>query len=116
MDRDKKVFLFDIVKGCDDRVFIVEGLFDAINAHQQGVKNVLCTFGGNVSQEQARILGSLVRTVVICPDKDTSGLKMAYNTTDRLMKLGLAVEYTFPPGRAKDFGDMEDFSSLEYHS
>jgi len=99
MDKDKAVFPLD-----------------KINAHQQGVTNTVCTFGGNVSHEQAKILGTLARTVVICPDKDSSGLKMAYKTTDILMKLGLSVEYTFPPGKAKDFGDMQDFSSLEYHS
>ena len=115
MDRDKAVFPLDKVE-CDDKVIIVEGLFDSINSHQQGVKNVVCTFGGNVSHEQAKTLSTLARTVVICPDKDVSGIKMAYKTTDTLMKLGLTVEYTFPPGTAKDFGDMTDFSGLEYHS
>ena len=115
MDRDKAVFPLDKVE-CNDKVIIVEGLFDSINSHQQGVKNVVCTFGGNVSHEQAKILATLARTVVICPDKDASGIKMAYKTTDTLMKLGLTVEYTFPPGKAKDFGDMTDFSGLEYHS
>ena len=116
MDRDKAVFPLDKVQPRDDKVIVVEGLFDSINAHQQGVTNTLCTFGGNVSHEQAKILGSLASTIVICPDKDSSGLKMAYKTTDILMKLGLSVEYTFPQGKAKDFGDMQDFSGLEYHS
>jgi len=115
MDRDKAVFPLDKVE-CDDKVIIVEGLFDSINAHQWGVKNTVCTFGGNVSHEQAKILATLARTVVICPDKDASGIKMAYKTTDTLMKLGLNVEYTFPSGKAKDFGDMTDFTRLEYHS
>ena len=115
MDRDKAVFPLDKVE-CNDKVIIVEGLFDSINAHQRGVKNTVCTFGGNVSHEQAKILATLARTVVICPDKDASGIKMAYKTTDTLMKLGLNVEYTFPPGKAKDLGDMTDFTRLEYHS
>jgi hypothetical protein len=116
MDRDKAVFPLDKVQVHDGKIIIVEGLFDSINAHQRGVTNTVCTFGGNVSHEQAKILGTLARTVVICPDKDSSGLKMAYKTTDTLMKLGLSVEYTFPPGKAKDFGDMTDFSGLEYHT
>lgn len=116
MNKDKAVFPLDKVQPRDGKIIIVEGLFDAINAHQQGVTNTVCTFGGNVSHEQAKILGTLVRTVIICPDKDSSGIKMAYKTTDTLMKLGLRVEYTFPPGKAKDFGDMQDFSELEYHS
>jgi len=116
MDRDKAVFPLDKVQASDGKIIIVEGLFDSINAHQKGVTNTVCTFGGNVSHEQAKILGTLARTVVICPDKDSSGIKMAYKTTETLMKLGLSVEYTFPPGRAKDFGDIKDFTQLEYHS
>ena len=41
---------------------------------------------------------------------------MAHRTTDILLKLGLKVEYTFAPGKAKDFGDVEDFSKLQFHS
>lgn len=116
MDRDRAVFPLDKVQVHDGKIIIVEGLFDSINAHQKGVTNTVCTFGGNVSREQAKILGALARTIVICPDKDSSGIKMAYKTTETLMKLGLSVEYTFPPGFAKDFGDMQDFTQLEYHS
>ena len=116
MDRDKAVFPLDKVQPCGGKVIVVEGLFDAIKAHQEGVTHTICTFGGNVSHEQAKILGSLARTVVICPDKDTSGIQMAYKTTNTLMKLGLSIEYTFPPGKAKDFGDITDFTGLEFHS
>ena len=116
MDRDKAVFPLDKVEPSDGKIIVVEGLFDAINAHQKGVTNTVCTFGGNVSHSQAKTLGSLARTVIICPDKDSSGLKMADKTTKTLMGLGLRVEYTFPPGKAKDFGDITDFSQLEYHS
>ena len=116
MDRDKAVFPLDKVEPYDGKIIVVEGLFDAINAHQMGMTHTVCTFGGNVSHAQAKILGSLTRTVVICPDKDASGIKMAYKTTNILMKLGLSVEYTFPSGLAKDFGDMTDFSGLEYHT
>ena len=42
---------------------------------------------------------------------------MAERTTKMLQKLGLGVEYTFAQGKFhKDFGDMTDFTSLEYHS
>ena len=115
-DRDQTLFPLDKVQPVDGKVIVVEGLFDSIKAHQEGVIQTVCTFGGYVSHEQATLLGSLANTIVICPDKDVSGLKMAHKTTAILMKLGLRVEYTFAPGRAKDFGDLEDFSGLEYHS
>lgn len=116
MDRDRALFPFDKVQSKDDKIILVEGLFDAIRAHQEGVTNTVCTFGGHVSHTQASLLGSLAKTVVICPDKDASGLKMAYKTTSLLMTFGINVEYTFAPGKAKDFGDVKDFSQLEYHS
>ena len=116
MDRDIAVFPLDKVEPRDGKIIVVEGLFDSIKAHQEGVTHTVCTFGGNVSHEQAKILGTLARTIIICPDKDSSGLKMAYKTTNTLLKLGLSVEYTFPPGKAKDFGDVDDFSNLEFHS
>ena len=116
MDKDRILFPFDKVQSKDDKIILVEGLFDAIKAHQEGVVNAVSSFGGNLSEIQARMLGSLARTVIICPDKDTSGIKMAHRTTDILLKLGLKVEYTFAPGKAKDFGDVEDFSKLQFHS
>ena len=116
MDKDRILFPFDSFQSNEGKIILVEGLFDAIKAHQSGITNVLSTFGGNVSDTQAKMLGSLARTVIICPDKDSSGIKMAYRTTDMLLKLGLSVEYTFAPGMAKDFGDVDDFSKLKYHS
>lgn len=118
MDKDRILYPFDHFQPSDDnKVILVEGLLDAIKAHQGGIHNVVSTFGGNVSQYQIRDLGSLARTVVICPDKDDAGLRMAERTTKMLQKLGLGVEYTFAQGKFhKDFGDMTDFTSLEYHS
>ena len=116
MDKDRILFPFDLFQPKEGKIILVEGLFDAIKAHQSGITNTLSTFGGNVSDTQVKMLGSLARTVIICPDKDSSGIKMAYKTTDMLLKMGLRVEYTFAPGMAKDFGDVDDFTNLEYHS
>ena len=118
MNKDRILYPFDHVKvDKHGRIILVEGLLDAIKAHQGGISNVVTTFGGSVSQHQARMLGSLTRTVVICPDKDAAGIRMAHRTTEMLHELGLNVEYTFAQGeKNKDFGDMDDFTSLEYHS
>jgi len=116
MNKDQILFPFDKAQSIDNRIILVEGVFDAIKAHQQGVVNVLSSFGGSMSEDHTKMLGSLAKTVVICPDKDLAGIRMAYRSTDLLLKKGLNVEYTFPPGKAKDFGDVDDFSQLKYHS
>jgi DNA primase len=118
MNKDQILFPFDKVQPIDRKVIVVEGIFDAIKAHQEGVTNVLSSFGGSMSQGHVRMLGSIARTVAICPDKDRAGLKMAERSTEMLLDKGLEVEYVFPSGKAKDFGDMDvdDFSQLKYHS
>lgn len=116
MNKDQILFPFDKVQPIDRKVILVEGIFDAIKAHQEGVTNVLSSFGGSMSQGHIRMLGSIARTVVICPDKDRAGLRMAERSTGMLLEKGLDVEYVFPPGKAKDFGDVDDFSQLKYHS
>ena len=116
MDRDEILFPLDKVQPQDGKVILVEGLFDAIKAHQEGMVQTLSTFGGFVSPQQVQMLGSLASTIIICPDKDRSGIKMADRTTKMLRQMGLRIEYTFAPGSAKDFGDTKDFTVLEYHS
>ena len=118
MSKDKILFPFDKVQPINGKVILVEGIFDAIKAHQMGVTNVLSSFGGSMSQGHIQMLGSLAKTVVICPDKDFAGIKMAERSTGMLLDKAFEVEYVFPPGKAKDFGDMdmEDFNKLKYHS
>jgi DNA primase len=116
MNKDQILFPFDKVQPVNRKIILVEGIFDAIKAHQEGVTNVLSSFGGSMSQGHIRMLGSIARTVAICPDKDRAGLRMAERSTKMLLEKGLDVEYVFPPGKAKDFGDVSDFSQLKYHS
>ena len=115
MNKDQILFPFDKVQPIDRKVILVEGIFDAIKAHQGGLTNVLRSFGGSMSQGHIRMLGSIARTVAICPDKDRAGIKMAERSTGMLLDKGIDVEYVFPVGKAKDFGDVDDFSQLKYH-
>lgn len=118
MNKDSILFPFDKVSPIERRVILVEGIFDAIKAHQGGLTNVLSSFGGSLSQKHIKMLGSIARTVAICPDKDRPGIRMAERSTDLLLDKGLDVEYVFPiGGKVKDFGDMDvdDFNQLKYH-
>ena len=54
-------------------IILVEGLFDAIRMHELGYHNTLTTFTSSVSNQQARMLKSLGRTVIDVFDNDDMG-------------------------------------------
>ena len=113
LNRDSLLFPYDKVELKDNQIIVVEGVFDAINAHDKGVTNVVATLGGIISKGQIRLLGSLTRNVVLCPDRDTSGLRIAERNTELLTKYGFNISYTIAPHGHKDFGDVENFSNLQ---
>lgn len=115
LEKGNFLFPIDMYRPANDKIILVEGIFDAINAHQAGLTNVVSSLGGNLTNQQVRLLGRLTKIVVICPDKDSSGLKMAERSTEMLIKKGLHVEYVIPPEPAKDFGEVENFNDLKFY-
>ena len=114
LPRDIIIYPFDQFEHKDGMVFVCEGPFDAIKAHQLGLKNTVCTLGGVVSDNQCRLLGELGSRIVLCIDKDDSGIRITESNTNKLMgKYGFSVEYTTAPGIAKDFGEANDLTNLE---
>ena len=117
MKRDVIVYPFDQFEAKDNTVFVCEGPFDAIKAHQLGLKNTVCTLGGTISDNQARLIGELGSRVILCVDKDDSGIRITESNAKKLTtKFGFWVEYTCAPGIAKDFGDLDDLNGLEIMS
>ena len=113
LNRDSLLFPYDKVKTVNNKIIVVEGVFDAINAHDKGITNVVATLGGVISRGQVRLLGSLTRNVILCPDRDVSGLRIAEQNTSLLSKFGFNIEYTIAPNGQKDFGDVRDFNNLQ---
>jgi len=113
LNRDALLFPYDKVQLEDNRIIVVEGVFDAINAYDKGVKNVVATLGGIISKGQIRLLGNLTRNLVLCPDRDASGLRIAERNTQLLSAYGFNLSYTIAPNGHKDFGEVRDFSNLE---
>jgi len=116
LDRDRLLFPFDSVKPSELGVIVVEGVFDVLNAYEKGLTNVVASLGGFISPGQMRLLGRLHRNVVLCPDRDESGLRIAEQNTKNLMKYGFNISYTFAPEGYKDFGDVRNFGRLKTHS
>lgn len=84
----KKVLLFnyDRVKHLDS-VFVMEGVFDVLCADPQ---RAVCTFGKQISAEQARLLATFAKTVILSYDSDVK-LGELQKSVDRLESYGIQV-------------------------
>jgi len=118
LERDRIVYPYDKFESSDEGiVFVCEGPFDALKAHQLGLKNTICTLGGLISDNQCILIGELGTQVVLVVDKDDSGIRIAEANNRKLTtKFGMWTSYTVAPGNCKDFGDANDLSNLEIYS
>lgn len=108
--RKAKVPLFPLDK-VQERVILVEGLFDMLNLHKQGHTNTLATFGTNtVTDEKISLLKTLgVLEVVILFDGDKAGRAGAYELADRLQSKRLSHRIVHLPD-GSDPGDIDNIS------
>ena len=95
-----------------NKLLLVEGLFDAIRAHQEGYQNTVTCFGGELTQNQIRELGKLTRNIVVAPDKDKQGKRIAKKNIKMLQKYGFSIELMILDGHAKDLAEMERIDRL----
>jgi hypothetical protein len=80
------VFNIDHFAGTDRHtVVVVEGLFDAI------LLDAVAVMSNQLSAEQAHLIDSLGKQVIVCPDRDRAGKKL----TEQALQLGWSV--SFPP-------------------
>jgi DNA primase len=91
-----------------DYIILVEGAFCTMAAHDKGYPNTVCSFGANLSEEQAELLLNLSRNIYLCYDNDTAGRKGAYNA---MLELGVDANVklvALPKGK-----DIYDLNSEE---
>ena len=70
-------------------VYIVEGYFDVLTLHQQGIQNSVATLGTAVTSQHVRVLKGLIGdngTVFLVFDSDTAGIKAAIRSIDLFHK------------------------------
>ena len=89
--RGVKLPLFPTVSTIKSSVILVEGIFDAINLHDKGLRNAVCCFGTNNINEEKLALLSLqgVTNIDIFFDGDEAGQKAAENVKDMCEKVDL---------------------------
>jgi DNA primase len=73
------------------KVFVVEGVLDAIGLYTRGIKNVVAPLGTSFTENQARLLKNLADIVVIVMDGDSAGTKGAIRASEILIKEGCAT-------------------------
>lgn len=90
-----------------DEVFVVEGYFDAITAHQAGVTNVVATCGTIFSKRQLVILSRYTDNIRLLFDNDEPGRMSAAKVLNQLSgfkDVNLTCEFT-PEG----YKDLDEF-------
>ena len=61
-----------IETGCDE-VICVEGIFDVWACFEQGIYNVVATFGAHVTETQTELLFTMCTTLILAYDNDEAG-------------------------------------------
>lgn len=70
---------------------VVEGYFDVIALHQHGFTNAVATCGTALTEEQARLVGRLCKSVIFLYDADDAGQKAMARGCEVLMSQDLTI-------------------------
>jgi len=87
----------------EGRVFIFEGYFDQIRAHQAGIKNTIATCGTALTPKQVSLLKNYAKNVVLVFDSDQAGQAAADKGYKALADQGLNIALiSLPEGEDPD--------------
>lgn len=91
-----------------DEVICVEGIFDVWSFHQQGIYNVVATFGAHITDIQIELLQSMCTQLVLAYDNDDAGRS---NTTKSIVKLKSKFDlYVIRFDEGTDPGDCNELT------
>ena len=86
-----------------DRIFIVEGYFDALRLMLAGIEEVVAPMGTALTDTQAALVRKYTRTAYLLYDSDQAGLKATFRSGDMLLAAGVnARVVTLPEGEDPD--------------
>lgn len=80
------------------RLVIVEGYFDCLSLHQNGIENVVASCGTSLTSKQVAVLSRYVPEIVINYDPDAAGQSAARRSIELLLERGLTVRILSLPG------------------
>src|SRR5262245_17008662 len=87
------------------RMVVVEGYFDCLSLHQNGIENVVASCGTSLTQQQVGLMARYVPEVVMNYDPDAAGQNAMRRSIDLLLAKGLRVRILKLPGGL----DPDDF-------
>jgi DNA primase len=86
-----------------DRIFVVEGYFDAIRLILAGIEEVVAPMGTALTDLQAALIRKYTRTAYLLYDSDSAGLKATFRSGDMLLTAGVNGRVvTLPEGEDPD--------------
>lgn len=99
----------------EDFVYIVEGIIDVMSFYQQGIYNVVATFGARLTTKQIELLQGLTSEVYLAYDGDAPGRLKVYKTVQLIkhcfdIKV-LNFEEGVDPGSCEDLRKIPTTSS-----
>ena len=80
------------------KMVVVEGYFDVLSLHQNGISNVVASCGTSLTSQQVGILSRYVPEVIVNYDPDAAGQKAAKRSIELLLERGLTVRILRLPG------------------
>ena len=115
-DKGNTLYGFNIAKRNirqQEAVLIAEGQMDVVALHQYGFNYAVGTMGVALSENSARMLSKMVKTVYLGLDSDPAGMKAMERINEMFMTLNVLPKFVdYSP--AKDPDDfLKDFGRLE---
>lgn len=81
----------------EDRVLLVEGNFDLIRLHQEGIRNAVAPLGTALTEKQVRYLKRFTENFVLLFDGDAAGVKAAERALEIFLPLGVSPRVVLLP-------------------
>jgi DNA primase len=91
------------------KVVVVEGYFDCLSLHQNGIQNVVASCGTSLTPQQVKIMARFVPEVVMNYDPDAAGQNAMRRSIDLLLAENLRIRILKLPGGL----DPDDFVRKE---
>lgn len=95
-----------------DIVYVVEGYFDVIMAHQSGIHNIVAVCGKYFSMYQMAILSRYTKNIVLLFDNEVEAIKMANKVVEKRTFDGINLVAKSP--LPDNYNDIDDY--LKEHS
>ena len=89
----------------DERMILVEGNLDVISLHQAGFTNTVGALGTAFTENQAKLLSSYTKELILTLDADAAGQKAVRRSSEILKDTGLNVRVAVVP----DGKDPDEF-------